>query len=52
MHDQNKDTDIVKQPLMSTGTDEPGFEANDNHSEKSFQKPKVGETVVGERKDT
>jgi hypothetical protein len=39
--------ELLKQPLMSTGTTEAGFERNTKKS-KSASKPKIGETIVGD----
>ncbi|WP_078412523.1 hypothetical protein [Priestia abyssalis] len=41
------DTTGVEQPLMSTGTTEPGFDWGTNRTELAA-KPKIGETLVGE----
>lgn len=37
----------VEQPLMSTGTTEPGFDWNKGKT-KLAAKPKIGETLIGE----
>ncbi|MET3699671.1 hypothetical protein SAMN05877753_112144 [Bacillus oleivorans] len=42
--------DVVRQPLMSTGTTEPGFKTDTVHS-KPVSVPKIGETVIGDEKD-
>ncbi|MDQ0246649.1 hypothetical protein J2S09_004253 [Bacillus fengqiuensis] len=41
------DTAGVEQPLMSTGTTEPGFDWDAGRT-KLTAKPKIGETLVGE----
>ena len=43
----DKNPDLVEQPLMSTGTTEPGFERNTKNA-KLASKPKIGETIIGE----
>ncbi|MFC3885858.1 hypothetical protein ACFOU2_21230 [Bacillus songklensis] len=40
-------TNGVEQPLMTTGTTEPGFDW-DTGGDKSAAKPKIGETLMGE----
>lgn len=47
MTKKDKTTDLFEQPLMSTGTTEPGFEMDPNNS-KLASVPKIGETTVGE----
>ncbi len=39
--------DPLKQPLMSTGTTEPGFDKNRNDKQKA-EAPKIGETLIGD----
>ncbi|MED1467548.1 hypothetical protein [Bacillus salipaludis] len=48
MANNDKVQDLIQQPLMSTGTMEPGFERDSNKS-KQETKPKIGETIVGEK---
>lgn len=48
MVNHDKDEDVVQQPLMSTGTTEPGFERDPNKS-KQLTKPKIGEAFVGDK---
>jgi hypothetical protein len=48
MGNEEKSRDVVEQPLMSTGTTEPGFEMDAGASQASMP-PKIGDTVVGER---
>lgn len=44
-------TNGVEQPLMTTGTTEPGFDWNTG-GDKLAAKPKIGETLVGENSIT
>lgn len=39
--------DFVQQPLMSTGTTEPGFSIN-NEKPKQEVKPRIGEKIIGD----
>lgn len=48
MTKHDKDQELVQQPLMSTGTTEPGFERETNKS-KQLTKPKIGEAIVGDK---
>ncbi|MDQ6598460.1 hypothetical protein [Bacillus salipaludis] len=48
MDNNDKVQDHIQQPLMSTGTTEPGFERDTNKS-KQETKPKIGETIVGDK---
>lgn len=41
------DTVSLKQPLMSTGTTEPGFKGNPEDHKKAAA-PKIGETLMGD----
>ncbi|WP_154663508.1 hypothetical protein [Neobacillus dielmonensis] len=43
--------DLLVQPLMSTGTTEAGFDAQDHNSQTQASKPKIGEVIVGERNE-
>ena len=45
--EETSDTTGVAQPLMSTGTTEPGFNW-DTGKTKRAAKPKIGETLIGE----
>ena len=47
MEDNPKTKDPLDQPLMSTGTTEPGFKI-DTKNAKLASKPKIGETIVGD----
>lgn len=47
MTSNEKSKDPLDQPLMSTGTDEPGFK-KDTKNAKLASKPKIGETIVGD----
>ncbi|WP_156431165.1 hypothetical protein [Bacillus sp. FJAT-29814] len=46
MPNDGKKQDVVEQPLMSTGTTEPGFKVDPEKSEPVNQ-PKIGDTVIG-----
>ena len=48
MPNNEKSDDLARQPLMSTGTTEPGFKKGRPES-KVVSKPKIGETVMGEK---
>ncbi|MGG1401523.1 hypothetical protein ABE288_27425 [Bacillus salipaludis] len=48
MANNDKVQDPIQQPLMSTGTTEPGFERDSTRS-KQETKPKIGETIVGDK---
>ncbi len=48
MPNNQKWKDPLEQPLMSTGTTEPGFK-KDTKNAKLASKPKIGETIVGNR---
>lgn len=48
MPDNDNETELVEQPLMSTGTTEPGFEKGREESHL-VSPPKIGEVVVGEQ---
>ncbi|WHY89206.1 hypothetical protein QNK12_15965 [Neobacillus cucumis] len=48
MANNDKVPDLIQQPLMSTGTTEPGFDRNTNKF-KQETKPKIGETIVGDK---
>ncbi|WP_462408660.1 hypothetical protein [Neobacillus sp. Marseille-QA0830] len=41
--------DMLKQPLMSTGTTEAGFETQVHKRQKQAGEPKIGETIVAEK---
>ncbi|MEY2193621.1 hypothetical protein AB7942_12915 [Neobacillus sp. BF23-41] len=43
----NSDPSGIEQPLMTTGTTEPGFDWNSDEG-KQPKKPMIGNTVVGE----
>jgi hypothetical protein len=47
MQKNEKALDPLDQPLMSTGTTEPGFK-KDTKKSKLASKPKIGETIVGD----
>jgi hypothetical protein len=47
MENKLKTEDPLDQPLMSTGTTEPGFK-KDTKNAKLADKPKIGETIVGD----
>jgi hypothetical protein len=42
------ETNVVEQPLMSTGTTEPGFDKGRDES-NLVTPPKIGQIVVGEQ---
>ncbi|MCM3764511.1 hypothetical protein [Neobacillus niacini] len=47
MPKHEKNQDVVEQPLMSTGTPEPGFKVDSEKSEP-VSPPKIGDTVIGD----
>lgn len=47
MFDNENAHDFVQQPLMSTGTTEPGFSIKTEKSKQEV-KPKIGETIIGD----
>ena len=51
MPNQEKASDLVEQPLMSTGTTEPGFE-KDREESNLVRPPKIGDVVVGDQGST
>ncbi|QOR68744.1 hypothetical protein IM538_11825 [Cytobacillus suaedae] len=46
MPNNNKTPDLVEQPLMSTGSTQPGFEKGREES-NLVSPPKIGEVIVG-----
>ena len=44
--DQN---DVVRQPLLSTGTTAPGFKKETNKPQQVI--PQIGDTIAGDEKD-
>ena len=47
MAKSKKTSDLIEQPLMSTGTTEPGFD-RETKKDKLESKPKIGETIIGD----
>lgn len=47
MTKNDKTNENLKQPLMSTGTSEAGFD-RDTKGSKPVSKPKIGETILGD----
>jgi hypothetical protein len=45
-----QENELVEQPLMSTGTTEPGFDWKTNSGDVKA-KPKIGETVIGQKNE-